>query len=477
MNKALRILAVFMALILSLIPASAFAVDGAVDQPAGGCNHGSYSYESAGQGLHMIKCTLCGEIVDRGECKEGREAIENYVSANCMHGESYSKVTRCTVCNQIMASESVTGQTLGGHEYSDKWSFDDDTHWHACVCGEKKDIEAHKYGEDGKCLDCGKVYEGDEPPVIFIPVDDPLLDIVVKPDESSAFVDLESAIELVNGISTAEVTRDVVNRLVDAAVAEKSASIVIDTFSGIDCNVSAVKIKSDSLMAIAEKTDSALVLSSDSGVVTLSQQYLDSMNLVVGQDVTVSINKVLVDETVEVSTGITVDGAAQKGTVKTGIMLPNDFRGKSVVCVTDGSRVKTAKGSASDYTFDAKLSSKYTLMLESDLNAKAVSKAKKASKSASAVKSGSKVKIKVSNTKTVAELKKLGYKITYKYYSSTDGKSYKAIKSSSNSSILWSGAKKRSRYYYKYKMVVKTPAGKTLYTSSLSSCKRVSLTI
>lgn len=42
------------------------------------------------------------------------------------------------------------------HAYSDKWDGDEDSHWHACSCGNKADVAAHTF-KDGKCSVCGTV--------------------------------------------------------------------------------------------------------------------------------------------------------------------------------------------------------------------------------------------------------------------------------------------------------------------------------
>ena len=33
------------------------------------------------------------------------------------------------------------------HEFAEKWSFDEERHWHECSCGDKKDTAAHTAGE------------------------------------------------------------------------------------------------------------------------------------------------------------------------------------------------------------------------------------------------------------------------------------------------------------------------------------------
>ena len=49
----------------------------------------------------------------------------------------------CTECGET--KEESLPKTA--HEYSDKWTSDDDNHWHECVCGDVIDIEEHDFDE------------------------------------------------------------------------------------------------------------------------------------------------------------------------------------------------------------------------------------------------------------------------------------------------------------------------------------------
>ena len=57
---------------------------------------------------------------------------------------------KCSVCGYEIAP--ALGHT---HTYGTDWKSDKDNHWHACSCGDKADIAAHKDGNvDGKCDVC-----------------------------------------------------------------------------------------------------------------------------------------------------------------------------------------------------------------------------------------------------------------------------------------------------------------------------------
>ncbi|MBO7151054.1 MAG: hypothetical protein J6V82_04810, partial [Clostridia bacterium] len=52
---------------------------------------------------------------------------------------------------------------VDAHEYASAWNSDDDTHWHACPCGAKKDVGAH-VDEDAnaRCDVCSRAAAGYE---------------------------------------------------------------------------------------------------------------------------------------------------------------------------------------------------------------------------------------------------------------------------------------------------------------------------
>ena len=67
--------------------------------------------------------------------------IEYYYCADC--GEYYSDAEGKT---EITQAETVLAIDPTAHTWSEKWSADDEAHWHECVnCGEKKDNEEHSF--------------------------------------------------------------------------------------------------------------------------------------------------------------------------------------------------------------------------------------------------------------------------------------------------------------------------------------------
>ena len=56
----------------------------------------------------------------------------------------------------IYTLAAAADDSAHSHAHSDKWDSDEDNHWHACSCGDKKDVAAHTF-KDGKCSVCGAV--------------------------------------------------------------------------------------------------------------------------------------------------------------------------------------------------------------------------------------------------------------------------------------------------------------------------------
>ena len=58
---------------------------------------------------------------------------------------------KCIFCFKLFDKDSKEISSVEipvlEHEYSTKWSKDENKHWHECVCGSKKDEESHKYEE------------------------------------------------------------------------------------------------------------------------------------------------------------------------------------------------------------------------------------------------------------------------------------------------------------------------------------------
>ena len=104
---------------------------------------------------HWHECS-CGDKKDVAAHKDANN------DHNCdVCGKKMSGHTGGTATCKDKATCSICGQKYGGlapHNYKTEWSTDAANHWHECsVCGDKKDVAAHKdANNDHNCDVCGK---------------------------------------------------------------------------------------------------------------------------------------------------------------------------------------------------------------------------------------------------------------------------------------------------------------------------------
>ncbi len=130
---------------------------------------GEWSWESNGNKAFLnFVCTHDGahatsiradmdKVVTKGECSN--YVIRTHTATVVFNGETYTDV-------------KVIRQGNPQHTFSDAWTRDENSHWHECICGARKDEAAHSYenatttknatcAEDGElssyCV-CGKVH-------------------------------------------------------------------------------------------------------------------------------------------------------------------------------------------------------------------------------------------------------------------------------------------------------------------------------
>lgn len=92
--------------------------------------------------------TYSYEWYQNGQLLKGQEAN----TLNVTESGSYTvKVTaHKTEGDTVFHSSAVESTAVNctiGHTFSSEWESDATSHWHACVCGEKGDVQAHTYGE------------------------------------------------------------------------------------------------------------------------------------------------------------------------------------------------------------------------------------------------------------------------------------------------------------------------------------------
>lgn len=85
---------------------------------------------------HWHVCALCEEKVGYTKHIPGPEATPEVPQT-------------CTECGYVIrVHEDHT------HQYSEDWSWDENSHWHECACGDKVELANHSFDADGNCV-CG----------------------------------------------------------------------------------------------------------------------------------------------------------------------------------------------------------------------------------------------------------------------------------------------------------------------------------
>ncbi len=101
-------------------------------------NHSFYKYTSNGDGTHSSKC-ICGKVVSQ-KCSGG--------VATC------SDKAFCEVCGDKYGEYSKHDYTIQKYDWF--------SHWTECECGQRSDVEDHRYRTSNTCMICG--YEEETEP-------------------------------------------------------------------------------------------------------------------------------------------------------------------------------------------------------------------------------------------------------------------------------------------------------------------------
>ena len=97
---------------------------------------------------HYVLCA-CGEKLERGAHIYG----EWVTVFEPLPGVKGIKERYCDGCGYTETEEIAA--LAGEHEHSFVVRYNEKSHWEGCVCGEKKNVEDHSFGEDGVCTVCG----------------------------------------------------------------------------------------------------------------------------------------------------------------------------------------------------------------------------------------------------------------------------------------------------------------------------------
>ena len=101
----------------------------------------SFEWYSDNEG-HWHKCSYCGVKDVKSAHIEGADATETTAQV-------------CTVCDYVI--KEALGHT---HNYGTTWEKDSAQHWHVCACGDKSDVEAHKWNDGSITKEATESEEG-----------------------------------------------------------------------------------------------------------------------------------------------------------------------------------------------------------------------------------------------------------------------------------------------------------------------------
>ena len=127
----------------------------AVTVPASGHSHGTeWIRNDTG---HWYECH-CGDKKDFSAHNSTEvDCLEDQICSDCGYvvaeapGHTPGPAADC-LNDQVCTACGETLEEAVGHSYSTEWTSDGTSHWHACICGEKKDISLHTPGADADCV-------------------------------------------------------------------------------------------------------------------------------------------------------------------------------------------------------------------------------------------------------------------------------------------------------------------------------------
>ena len=294
---------------------------------------------------------------------------------------------------------------------------------------------------------------------------------------------------------TATVSEKVAEKLIDAAVSNKSdtVEITVKSNAGNKVEQTELEIPKKAVESIAKDTNADLVITTDNGQVTLDNKALETIAAETEGDtvkITVNENTQLKEAQKSAADAIGKNGHIfdlkayvgdkllhnfRDGKAHVTLPMPEKLKGKDVVVIyindkgiceilnhtmeTVGAE-KYIKFTTSHFsTFAVVEKAAAEKIIEQQNADKINSLIKEAKLKATTSKTSKKnVKIKVSvknNNSLIKEAKAMGYTVKYKFYRSTKKASkYKAVKTKTSNSLISTKGKKGTRYYYKARVLV-----------------------
>ena len=295
---------------------------------------------------------------------------------------------------------------------------------------------------------------------------------------------------------TATVSEKVAEKLVDAAVSNKSDTVEITVKSndGNKAEQTEVEIPKKALESIAKDTDADLVIKTDNGQVVLDNRTLETIAAEAEGDtvkITVNENSQLKEEQKSVldiigDRGHIFDLAAiiggkhihdfRGGRAHVTLPMPEKLKGKDIVIIHISDKgiceilnhTMETVGAEKYIKFTSSHFSNFAVVEKADAekliakqNADKInSLTKEAKLKATTSKTTKKsIKVKIGEAKNsnslIKEAKAMGYTVKYKFYRSTKKSSkYIALKTKDTDTYINTAGKKGTKYYYKAKVLV-----------------------
>ena len=310
---------------------------------------------------------------------------------------------------------------------------------------------------------------------------------------------------------TATVSEKVADKLVDAAVSNKSDTVEITVKSndGDKADQTEIEIPKKALESIAKDTNADLVITTDNGQVTLDNKALetiaaeaegDTVRLVVNENTQLKEEQKSVLDIIG-DRGHIFDLAAiiggkhihdfRGGKAHVTLPVPEKLKGKDIVIIyisdkgiceilnhtmeTVGAE-KYIKFTTSHFsTFAVVEKADTEKIIEKQNLDKVNSLIKEAKLKATTSKTAKKsIKVKIGEAKNsnslIKEAKAMGYTVKYKFYKSTRKASkYKAVKTKDTDTYINTVGKKGTKYYYKAKVLV-YDGNKLIAQTELKQC-------
>ncbi len=313
-----------------------------------------------------------------------------------------------------------------------------------------------------------------------------------KPSGSAITSDVSGSTSRKDGETSTKVDQSTADKLVDAAIDNKSTDIVIDTASKTEnggvpnVKASEVTLPTETIKNIAEKTDASLTIKTDVGEIKLDNKAAASVSKqgentgAPGEQETISIiAKKVKEDTEEVRYELEIKNSGGKtisdfrgGTATITVPVPSGLQGESLICVYIDkkghyNKVKGKWTADGRYAFSTGHFSTYAMMRESTADT-VIAKQKAAVR-----KMTMEVRTKIVKTKSGKQAIRVTWTSGGKiipdgvqiYRSTKKGGSFgkKPIFTTEKTRYLNTAVKTGQRYYYKVRGYV-TIDGETVYT-------------